>query len=320
MKFYFAPMEGITDYVYRALHSSFFEGIDRYYTPFISTSQEHCFARKELREIVPEKKCLKEVVPQLMSKNAEDFVWASREMENYGYGEVNLNLGCPSGTVTAKKKGAGFLAEPEALDRFFDGIFSKVTVRVSVKTRLGMEDPEEFFEILNIFNRYPIAELIVHPRTRNEFYKGQIHTDMYAYACEHSKIPLCFNGNIFSKDAIRETEKLFPSTESVMIGRGLLSNPALVRSIDGDALTLDELRNFDSALSQAYIEKFGMESNVLGRMKEIWRYQICMFDATDKQKKNLKKARYWSEFRLAVDQIFENARFDPNASFKPEMV
>ena len=174
MQYYFAPMEGVTSAVYRRTHHEFFPGIDRYFMPFITPTVHQCLTPRQLRDVAPEANAGVPAVPQLLTRSAPDFIWAAQALAEMGYDEVNLNLGCPSGTVTAKGKGAGFLVHPEELDRFLDAVFSACTVRISVKTRLGMHDPAEFEALLAIYNRYPICELTIHPRVRQDFYKGAV--------------------------------------------------------------------------------------------------------------------------------------------------
>ena len=184
MEYYFAPMEGVTGAEYRAVHHRHFPGVDRYYMPFITPTQDRVFTPRELRNIAPERNVGYCAVPQLLTKNAGDFNWAAGELWAMGYDEVNLNLGCPSGTVTAKGKGAGMLADLEGLDRFLDGIFSAARGKISVKTRLGLRDPEEIFPLLERFARYPISLLILHPRVRQDFYKEPVRPDYFARELE----------------------------------------------------------------------------------------------------------------------------------------
>ena len=174
MQYYFAPMEGLTDSVYRRLHNGYFPGVDQYYMPFISPTVHRSLTPREARELPRADSEAFTAIPQIMTKVPEDFLWAAGQCAELGYGEVNLNLGCPSGTVVAKGKGSGMLADPESLDRFLDGIFSASPVPVSVKSRLGLTDPQEFPRLLEVFNRYPIAELTLHPRVRKAFYSGSV--------------------------------------------------------------------------------------------------------------------------------------------------
>ena len=177
MEFYFAPMEGITGYIYRNAHHRFFPGTDKYFTPFLSPNQNRALNPKEVRDVLPENNEGIYIVPQILTNQADFFLRAAKELkECYGYEEVNLNLGCPSGTVVSKGKGAGFLADPGGLDAFFDQVYAKADVKVSVKTRIGLSSPEEFYGILDIFNRYPLHELIIHPRVRSEEHTSELQS------------------------------------------------------------------------------------------------------------------------------------------------
>ena len=233
------------------------------------------------------------------TKVAEDFLWAAGECRNRGYDEVNLNAGCPSGTVVSKKKGSGMLEDLDALDRFLDAVFAASPIPVSVKTRLGLENPEEFPKILEIYNKYPIKELTIHPRVRKQFYKGDVDMDMFRYALENSKNPLCFNGNLRNLTEVKAFAAEFPQVESVMIGRGFIGNPGLLGG--GDKKTL---KAFHDELLEEYIENFGGPRNAMFRMKENWRHMICMFEGNEKLLKKLRKTTDVQEFRSIVREIF----------------
>ena len=299
MRYYFAPMEGLTDSIYRRLHHKYFGGVDRYYMPFISPTQHRTLTHREARELPMADSVPFRAVPQLMTKVAEDFLWAAGECLNRGYDEVNLNVGCPSGTVVSKKKGSGMLGDPDELDRFLEAIFAASPIPVSVKTRLGLENPEEFPRILEIYNKYPIKELTIHPRVRKQFYKGDVDMDMFRYALENSKNPLCFNGNLRNLTEVKDFEAEFPQVESVMIGRGFIGNPGLLGG--GDKQTLQA---FHDELLEEYIENFGGPRNAMFRMKENWRHMICMFDCNEKLLKKLRKTTDVQEFRSIVREIF----------------
>ena len=150
MEYYFAPMEGLTDSVYRRLHHKFFSGVDKYYMPFFSPTVHRSLTEREARELPLADSESFTAVPQLLTKSAEDFLWAARQCADRGYGEVNLNLGCPSGTVFSKGKGSGMLRDPDGLERFLDAIFASSPLPISLKTRLGVEDSEEFERLLEI--------------------------------------------------------------------------------------------------------------------------------------------------------------------------
>lgn len=194
MKFYLAPLEGVTGYIFRNALDAYFPGTDRYFTPFIVPDQKHALRKKELRDILPENNQVKELVPQILTSDPVRFVETAKALAEYGYEEVNLNLGCPSGTVVAGGRGAGMLADVEKLDCFLDQIFRDTDLRISVKTRIGIERPEEGYTLMKIYNQYPVSEVIIHPRTRKEYYKGEPHLDVFSELLAMSKHPVCYNG------------------------------------------------------------------------------------------------------------------------------
>ena len=301
MRYYFAPLEGLTDSIYRQLHYRFFGGLDRYYTPFLSPTVHRALTTREQRELPRADIAGFSVVPQVLTKNAEDFIWLAEVCRDLGYGEINLNLGCPSGTVTAKGKGAGMLRDLDALDCFLDSIFSRSPLFISVKTRIGYGHPEEFPEILALFNRYPISELIVHPRVRSAFYNGPVDMDCFRYCMTESKAPVCYNGSLCTKQDIAHIKAEFPHLQAVMLGRGLIADPGLFVPSGTDAQTLEL---FHDCLLEAYIRSFGGERNAMFRMKENWRYWLCKFENSQKLGKQLRKTTDVSQYRQIARQIF----------------
>ncbi len=314
MKYYCAPLEGLTDFTFRQIHHKYFPGADRYYTPFLATTQNRVFSPKEFRETLPENNGGFALVPQLLGKNVGDFLWLARELRTMGYEEINLNLGCPSGTVTAKGKGSGMLADPKALDEFLDGIFAGFDGKISVKTRLGLESPEEFWPILDVFNKYPICELTVHPRTRREMYKGPLHPEVFAEALARSKNPVCYNGNITTTALGRKAMRDYPAVTALMLGRGLVADPALIRKLQGgagaDAATL---RAYFAELYERYCVLFGSRPNAMSRMKGIWFYTIHLFDDTEKYAKRIAKCRLPSDYEALMQTLFTDIAIRDNA-------
>lgn len=305
MGIYFAPMEGITGHLFRKLHHRYFPGVDRYFLPFFSPSQEHSFTRKAFQDLLPEHNEGIDAVPQLLTRRAEDFIWAAGELQKLGYQEINLNLGCPSGTVTAKGKGAGFLAHPGELECFFDKVFAACPLPISVKTRLGVYRPDEFEDLLEIYNRYPIKELTIHPRVRTDFYKGHARMEEFETALPRSKNPVCYNGDLKTAADCAALTARFPTVENLMLGRGLVGNPALARQIKGGAAAdKAELRAFHDELFDAYSAAFGSRRNASLRMKELWFYLIHLFADHDRHLKRLRKAADPLEFESAVDAVF----------------
>lgn len=300
MRYYFAPMEGITDAPYRQVHNRFFPGIDRYYMPFISPTMHRTLTNRESRDLPPADSVPFCAVPQILTKVPEDFLWAAEVCMQRGYDEVNLNAGCPSGTVVSKGKGAGMLADPAKLDAFLNEVFEKTPLPVSVKTRLGMTDPEEFLRLLEVFNRYPIKELTVHPRVRKQFYKGSVDMEMFRFCLENSKNPLCYNGNLRTLSEVRAFEAEFPQIDAIMIGRGLVGNPAMFHS----GTSPEIIRAFHDCLLDTYIETFGSSRNAIFRMKEIWHCMIYLFEDSEKLWKKLRKTTDIAEYRTITAEIF----------------
>ena len=301
----FAPMEGITGSLFRRLHREYFPGVDRYYTPFLSPTAEHLFTAREQREFFPEQNRDVPVVPQILTKVPEDFLWAAGELHAMGYGEVNLNLGCPSGTVTAKGKGAGMLADLQTLERFLDAIYEKAPCPISVKTRLGMEAPEEFEAILEIYNRYPISELIIHPRVRKDLYRHPVRPAFFELALAKAKMPLSYNGGIVTAADYEEIAVRYPQVKAIMLGQGLVSDPSLAQRIrTGETGSKEKLKEFHDRLLAGYAEQFGSRINAVKRMKELWFYLIRLFDGSEKHGKKLLKSKTPEEYLSVVQSIF----------------
>lgn len=300
MRYYFAPMEGLTDRVYRRLHHQFFPGLDRYYTPFFSPTVHRALTSRETKDLPAADSWGVETVPQLLTKVSEDFLWMASVCKDQGYQEVNLNLGCPSGTVTAKGKGAGMLRDLEELDRFLEDIYSHAPLPISIKTRLGFTQPEEFISILDILNRYPVKELTIHPRVRSAFYNGAVDLGMFRYATEHTRIPLCFNGNLCSKTDIQQFSQAFSDVSAVMIGRGLIGDPGMLTPGGTDRQVLAE---FLDALLAEYAAEFGGARNAMFRLKENWRYLFCLFEPDAKLQKQLRKTVEVAQHKAITHRI-----------------
>ena len=279
MKYYFAPMEGVTGAEFRRAHHQVFGGVDAYYMPFLSPTQDHVFTPRELRGILPENNPGFRAVPQLLTRNVEDFLWAVGELAAMGYDEVNLNLGCPSGTVTAKGKGAGLLQRWDTL--------------------------EELFALLELFSRYPVSLLIIHPRVRQDFYREKVRLDAFAQALEVYPGPVCFNGGLVTPEDCKAFHARFPQVEHVMIGQGLLADPALTRKAKGgSAATVDELRAFHDLLYRTYLSLFSGERSTVFHMKELWSYLSRLFEDSARPLKKIRKADRSAPYEAAVEEMF----------------
>ena len=305
MNFYFAPMEGSTGYIYRNAHNAFFNNIDKYFSPFIVANQSESFKTRELNDILPENNQGLVLIPQLLTNNAKDFIHTSKKIKLLGYNEINLNLGCPSGTVVSKNKGAGFLAKRDELDVFLDEIFSKSITKISLKIRIGKDKPEEFYDLIEIFNKYPIEELIIHPRTQKDFYKNKPNLKIFKEALILSKNPVCYNGDIFTIENYKTFSGGFPSVDTLMLGRGLLANPGLISYITNDVkLEKKLLKDFHDKIYEDYKRVLSGDRNVLFKMKELWFYMIPMFSDNAKYAKKIKKSERIYDYVDAVSSLF----------------
>ena len=306
MNIFFAPLEGITGYIFRNAFEEVYGHVDKYYAPFISPAEKCPVTPRDRKDIAPENNRGINLVPQILTCRSEYFIEASRELHEMGYKEVNLNLGCPSGTVCAKGKGAGFLPEKAALSKFLDDIYSYAEsegMKISIKTRLGYYDPEEFYDLVDIFNRFPVSELTVHPRIRSDFYKGSPRLEYFAYALEHVKCPIVYNGNIYSVDDYKDLCRTFErELDPVMLGRGLITDPSLADKLQGitDKTDLVKLKSLHDTLYHEYQKVMSPDINVLYRMKELWSYWRVLFSGKDREIKKVLKAKKYAEYESAV--------------------
>ena len=314
-KIYLAPLEGVTDSIYRNTFERYYGGVDKYFTPFISPNSTFKFTTREFKDIDPEKNDVTTTVPQILTNKGEHFLWAVKEIAALGYKEINYNLGCPSGTVVAKKKGSGLLYYPEELDKLLYEVFEALpsNIEISIKTRLGKIEPEEFYEILDIYNKYQISELTIHPRIQSDFYKEPIRPEFFEYAVEHSKAPLVFNGDVITIEGIKDKYRKYDNLNAVMIGRGLIANPGLAtgykKGLADDDIKLDPVlfKKFHDDLLSRYTEVLSGEKPVLHRMKEFLSFWQANFPEEEKLIKKLRKANRISEYRDYMNQLISSA-------------
>lgn len=308
MEYYVAPMEGLTDCVWRQAHQKWFgaQGApSRYYAPFLSPPENRVLIKKKMAELAPEANPGVPVIPQLLAKDGELSAWMILQLRELGYREVNLNFGCPAGTVTAKGKGSGMLRDPAKLDAFLAAVFAGAEGPISVKTRLGVDKPEEFGAILDIYRRYPICELTIHPRVMRQLYRGQADRAAFAAYLPGCTMPVCYNGDVTTPEQLRQLEQQFPGLSGVMVGRGIIADPALLRVARGGApASQEELQGYLDQLYQGYTQLFGSAGCAVSRMKAHWFYLIHRFAGSEKLEKQLRKAREPWEYEVLVSQIF----------------
>ena len=309
MKIYLAPLEGITSFIYRrAVHDIFGDNYDAYFTPFISPRPKIGLQSKERRDLLPENNKGLNVIPQILSCNANHFVSLANDIhDSFGYDEINLNCGCPSKTVVSRGRGSGMLKDPDELCRFLDTVCEKSNVRISVKTRLGISDPEEFNDLLKVYNKFPLTELIIHARVMTDYYKLPVRCSEIKDMIKECNMPVIYNGDIYKKaDCESKLSQIgnHDNISGVMLGRGAIANPALAREIKGvEPASRKEMREFHDRLIREYEEIFGGGTPLLFHMKELWSFMGSMYPEKEKALKQIRKASDMPKYLSAVHEI-----------------
>ena len=307
VKYYMAPLESVTTWIYRQAHAKIYGRLDKYFIPFLEPHEKRDFKTRELQEILPEHNENIYAVPQILTNRSEGFIKLAKALKDWEYEEINLNLGCPSKTVVTKGKGSGFLAKPEELERFLTEIFDALSgeVKISVKTRIGKEDPEEFPALLELFNKYPMEELIIHPRVQKDGYGNVPRLELYELAEKQSVNPLCYNGDLYTREQIRNFAERFPGTERLMFGRGFLRDPGLLYNEGKDPKDIfEKFWAFHDLVYEGYQERNMGDRNVLFKMKELWSYQVYQFSEPERLFKTFKKVQDCNEY----EQMIRNLR------------
>lgn len=305
-KISFAPMEGITGQTFRRVHAKMYGGVDDYYTPFLAANKNHAFKHRETRELLP---FTPNLIPQVIASNPKDFVWAAGVLRDAGYSEVNLNLGCPSATVVTKKKGAGLLRDLEQLNRYLDEIFEEDDLpKISIKTRTGYENNDNAAAIGKIYAKYPICEVIIHPRAREEFYNGTPDINAFLNMAERLTCPVCYNGDIRTVQDFERLKEDLKDVNHFMIGRGLLADPGLALAIKGIDEKQDKamLHNYLSVLWDSYLKELSGERAVLFKMKELWYYLEWQYPTLKKEINAIRKSKSGAEYQTLVARVLDN--------------
>ena len=279
------------------------------------------------------------LIPQLLANKGEDFISTAQMLYQFGYRELNLNLGCPSATVVTKKRGAGLLAEPELLKVFLTECYDWAGgkgIRLSIKTRIGMAEEAEWEKLLSLYDAFPVSELIIHPRLREDYYQGRIREEAFAKAyrkicTEHEQpvVQLCYNGDIVRKEQIQKLADAYPKMPAVMIGRGFLMRPGFTEKLSvrsgnlpgeitesesremGKAMNSDKLWIFHDRIYEGYRAYLQGDKPVLFKMKELWSYLQVGFNEiaggsnpkTDKLMKQLRKCSTCADYDSVIRQL-----------------
>jgi len=304
------PFQGITDVHYRMVFKDYFEGIDKFFTPFFTGIQKDNSRSLRTDEIDPKLNNVKVTVPQILSNDAEEIIRFSQQCKAMGYNEVNLNMGCPYPMVAKKKRGSGLMPYSELIGSMFDRLNGNLATDFSIKCRLGYNDPDEIDELLPLFNSFNLSELIVHARVGTQMYKGVSDVDRFASIIPAVKTKLVYNGDIFSTNSFQIVQQKLEGIQSWMLGRGILADPFLASDLKGisTSLTSEERKSivyhFITALYIRRREVKGENPSILGRMKEIWSYMRWSFDEPLTLWRLIRKVNTFDTYDEAIEQIF----------------
>lgn len=311
---YFAPFQGITTKPFRALYARHFKGVDKLYTPYFSNfAVGHTLPPLKQKALKDQFENGIEVVPQVLSKSAEEIISFARNCEEFGFKELNLNLGCPYPQVTRKLRGAGMLPFPEMVDEILEKVMKEIKISFSIKCRLGNLSAKEMDALIPVFNHHPISELTIHARIGKQLYSGKPDYDSFAAAVSQLKMPVVYNGDIFADSDFEKFKSRFPEINLLMIGRGILSDPFLPSRIKGFELPSDPaktIRTFIDNLYMAYRKERDDNPSVLNAMKEYWAYLAESFDEPVKVFRKIKKAKNFETYDEAISLIFEDCKWD----------
>jgi tRNA-dihydrouridine synthase B len=309
MMIYLAPIQGITDRLYRNLFPVYFKGVDVAIAPFISSSKKMKPENNLLREFHPDKNTGIPTIPQIMSSAPNDFIKLANALYDIGCGTVNWNLGCPFRMVVKKGRGAGMLCYPGRVEYFLEKTMPAIKPNLSIKLRIGLTYPDEVLELIPIFNQYPLEELIIHPRTGVQMYTGDVHLAMFEQCLNLSKHRLVYNGDIDSVEKLEMLSRRFGSVDRWMIGRGLIGKPFLAEKIKFNTQKPDDekikiMRMFHDNLFEEYSKILSGPSHITNKMKEIWTYMGNFFENGDKIRKIINKTHHGDNYIAVVNKIF----------------
>ncbi len=308
---YMAPVKGITDRIFRQAFSHHFRGIDRAVTPFVDNPRKDMQEKSIIREFPAEENSSMKIIPQILSNDPVEFTFMANFLYDLGYGTVNWNMGCPYPMVVNRGKGAAMLKEPDKVDAFLDRTLKFLKSKISIKLRLGLEEPDELTRLAPVLNRYPIEELIVHARTASDMYKGAVDLDNFKFFLDRTEHTIVYNGDIESINSYREMSVKFPEIVRWMLGRGILTNPFLAGEIKEEKIISDEemisaVHKFHDELFSEYSKILSGPAHITNRMKAVWFYMSDFFDDSRKINKAIKKTYNEKQYLEVVEKLFRN--------------
>lgn len=309
-----APFKGITTKAYRNAFARHFEGFDQMVAPFVSGVGETRINPSKLQDVTPIAENIAPTVPQFISTNAKEIILLAKTLQDGGYDHMNWNLGCPFSRIAEKYRGCGILPYPNMIEEILSKVYSEISIKLSVKTRLGYKEPNEIFKVLKVFNQYPVHSIILHARTGQQMYRGDTDPDAFSHCLASTSHPMVYNGDIYNHSSYRDLKTRFPKQTMWMLGRGALMNPFLPMEIKGSVLTDDEKRKrltaFHDELFASAQQAIPHEKKCLGWMKAIWYYMSGVLSNGDEVFEAIKKAKTIDEYvhsiAFAMNQTFSN--------------
>ncbi len=310
---YFAPLQESTDNIYRSAHAKYFGCVDKYFAPYIVRQHDGTVKTSHMRDIRPENNQNYPLVPQILAGNSADFVFLAGILQDFGYNEINWNLGCPYPMVTNKGLGSGLLPFPERIQSILEESIPRINCSVSVKMRTGLQSSDEIFKIIDILNGFPLKEIILHPRYGKQIYRGTPDEEVFAEVHKLIKHPLVYNGDIESAETINRLNPLLADISTLMIGRGILKNPffpVLLKNgtLPGKEKRAEILRNFHDEIFLNYSNLLSGKSHQLMRMEKFWSYFCFSFPDPHKAFKGIKKSSNIVKYDAAVNANFQSLK------------
>jgi tRNA-dihydrouridine synthase B len=304
-----APLHGVTNYILRKTFFELFGGFDAAMAPFIFSKHPIDIKNKLLKDILPENNKGIIIIPQVLSNNPVEFLSLAQNIIDLGYNEINLNLGCPYKMVANKQRGSGLLPFPQKIDAFLEAVIPSLKISLSLKIRLGREQPGEINALIPVFNNYPLKKIIIHPRTGIQMYDGKADVDAFIAAAACIKHPVSYNGDITSLAVFNEIKAKCSFINEWMLGRGALQNPFLPSQIKGEAIPSDKaqrIRKYHDELFARYGSVLSGPGHVMDKMKEIWSYLGTSFTHSEKVIRSIYKSSSLQEYNCAVNNAFSD--------------
>lgn len=282
MILYLAPLQGYTESYFRNAYSKYFDSFDHAIAPFIPSGRGDTIKSSRIRDLLHENNDKMPVDPQIIGKYAPEMIPLAKHLYHYGYNTLNINMGCPITSIVQKMRGSGLIAYPEMIEMLLEKLFFELENEISIKIRLGYHKKDELMTLMPLLNRFPLKELIIHPRLGSQLYEGKPDLDAFEWCLKHSRIPIVYSGDIFTTKDLELLQQRFPKQEKWMIGRGVIYDLFLPHQIKhGPISTLDKheiFKQFHQQLFEEVIKFRNRPKNQLNKMKEYWGYFSRQFE------------------------------------------